>query len=219
MATILHIDTALEVASIAISADEKCLDVQTNAVQNDHAAWLHTAIDSLLQKNKLTAASLDAVAVTIGPGSYTGLRVGLSSAKGLCYALQKPLLTIPSLQVLATVAEAEPGQLICPLIDARRMEVYYSLYDHHLTAITAPAALILDENSFAEEMAVKKIIFCGNATEKFKKVCRHPHAVFCDRVACAADMPALALKKFVKKEFADLAYCVPLYVKEFQQRT
>lgn len=219
MTKILHIDTALAVASIAISADEKCLAVQTNTVQNDHAAWLHTAIDELLKKNDLTAAELDAVSVTIGPGSYTGLRVGLSSAKGLCYALQKPLLTISSLQLVATAPQAESGQLICPLIDARRMEVYFALYDHTLTAITEPAALILDENSFAEEMAVKKIIFCGDATEKFKKVCHHPHAVFCDQVPNAAAMASLALKKFVKKEFADLAYCVPLYVKEFQQRT
>jgi len=171
-----------------------------------------------LKNNNTDIADLDAIAVTIGPGSYTGLRIGLSTAKGLCYALQKPLLTLSSLQLIASVAPADAGELICPMIDARRMEVYYALYDQTLNEINSPAALVLDENSFLSELNAKKIIFCGNANEKLKRICHHPHAVFCRHEASAKDMARLAFKKFVKKEFADLAYYEPLYVKEFQQR-
>jgi tRNA threonylcarbamoyladenosine biosynthesis protein TsaB len=249
MALLLHIDTALEVASIAISTDEKCIDTLSNTLQNDHAAWIHTAIENLLRKNNFGMRDLDAVSVTIGPGSYTGIRVGLSSAKGICYALQKPLLTISNLELWASVAfnpfapdkdsttsasaSLSPDAtyleqtkrsdivldaeiLICPMIDARRMEVYYALYDQTLSELSAPAALILDENSFADMLSRKKIIFCGNGVEKFKKVCHHPHAIFSETLAGAREMAALAFKKYVKKEFADLAYCVPLYVKEFE---
>lgn len=224
MATILYIDTALEVASIALSVNEQCIAEASNAVQNDHAAWLHTGIEALLKKNELTPQELDAVAVTTGPGSYTGLRVGLSSAKGLCYALQKPLITLSNLQVLAWVALTSNGEsfestdtLICPLIDARRMEVYYALYEKDLTEISSPAALIVDESSFMDRLNNKKIIFCGNAVEKFKKVCHHPNAAFCDLKPRASDMIYLSYKKYVKKEFADLVYSAPLYIKEFQQ--
>lgn len=248
MALLLHIDTALEVASIAISLDEQCVDSNSNSIQNDHAAWLHTAIDELLKRNNYGMHDLDAVSVTIGPGSYTGLRVGLSTAKGICYALQKPLLTLSSLQLLASVvlppsfnsagatsaaldtfssnvtpiaepeAAAERNMLICPMIDARRMEVYYALYDQTLSELSAPAALTLDENSFADTLDRKKIIFCGNGVNKFKKVRHHPQAVFSDTIAGAREMATLAFKKYVKKEFADLAYSVPLYVKEFEAR-
>ena len=227
MATLLHIDTALEVASIALSKEDRFVDDRTNSIQNDHAAWLHTAIDELLTKNNCSTRDLDAIAVTIGPGSYTGLRVGLSTAKGLCYALQRPLITVSSLQLLASVTDVsgliteDPVSaevLICPLIDARRMEVYYALYDQHLQELSAPAALVLDQNSFVDTLAHKKIIFCGNATEKFKKLGRHPHAFFADRLAGAREMAPLAFKKFVKKDFADLAYSAPQYVKEFETR-
>jgi tRNA threonylcarbamoyladenosine biosynthesis protein TsaB len=217
MATLLHIDTALENASLAVSTDDHCIDSRSNTVQNDHAAWLHTTIDELLRHNNLSPTDLDAIAVTIGPGSYTGLRVGLSTAKGLCYALQKPLLTISSLQLLASAAATADDRLICPMIDARRMEVYYATYDQTLTELTKPAALILDENSFSTELELKKIIFCGNAIDKFKKVCVHPHASFTEKQAGAPEMVPLVFKKYVKKEYADLAYSVPLYVKEFQQ--
>jgi tRNA threonylcarbamoyladenosine biosynthesis protein TsaB len=218
MTNILTIDTALEIASIALSTDDQCLESRSNTIQNDQAAWLHTAIDELLKKHSISTDELDAVAVTVGPGSYTGLRIGLSTAKGLCYALQKPLLTISSLQLLASVVKADAVELICPMIDARRMEVYYALYDQTLTEIKSPAALVLDENSFISDLNLKKIIFCGNATEKFKKLCHHPNAVFCGLPAGAAEMASIAFKKYVKKDFADLAYCEPLYIKEFQQR-
>jgi tRNA threonylcarbamoyladenosine biosynthesis protein TsaB len=115
-------------------------------------------------------------------------------------------------------AAAERTMLICPMIDARRMEVYYALYDQTLSELSAPAALILDENSFADTLDRKKIIFCGNGVNKFKKVCHHPQAVFSDTIAGAREMATLAFKKYVKKEFADLAYSVPLYVKEFEAR-
>lgn len=218
MTTLLHIDCACAVAAVALSCDETVIGEYSNDRQNDHAAWIHTAIRSLLQEQGQSVNQLDAIAVTIGPGSYTGLRVGLATAKGLCFALQKPLITIPSLELLASVATVPEGALVCSMIDARRMEVYCALYDHLLQELRPPRPLILDEHSFEEELSKKKIIFCGDANEKFYKVNPHANAFFESRMATAHDMVPLATKRFVKKDFADLAYSTPLYLKEFGER-
>ncbi len=215
MSFILHIDTAGQTASIAISANDQLLVEKLNANQFDHAAWIHTAIQEAMREANLLLEKLEAVSVTIGPGSYTGLRVGLSTAKGFCYALEKPLITIPTLQLMASVVECDTNSWICPMIDARRMEVYYALYNHALNEIQPAQALILDATSFSVELEKQKIIFSGDGSDKLKPLCHADNARFSTAAATAAAMIPIASGKFLKKEFADLAYCTPLYVKEF----
>ena len=215
MSFVLHIDTAGQIASIAISANDTLLVEKLNANQFDHASWIHSALQEAMHEINLSLDKLDAVSVTIGPGSYTGLRVGLSTAKGLCYALEKPLITIPTLQLMASVVECDSNAWICPMIDARRMEVYYAIYDTSLQEIQPAQALILNAESFLAELETHNIIFCGNGMEKFKPLCSSDKASFSTASATAAAMISIALGKFLKKEFADLAYCTPLYVKEF----
>lgn len=216
MGLILHIDTALEVATLALSQEEHLLGTSSNELQNDHASWIHTAIDQLLKETKKELQALDAVAVTIGPGSYTGLRVGLSTAKGLCYALQKPLITIPTLELIASTLKVPEEALIVPMIDARRMEVFTASYSGLMQEVKAPYALVLDENSFSEELEEHPIFFCGNGAAKFKSLCNSPHAHFEFTSAGAKEMILLGNIRFQEQNFADLAYSDPLYVKEFQ---
>lgn len=218
MGLILYIDTALDVASLTLAQDNKLLAFAKNEQQNDHASWIHTAIQQLLNEGKKEPKQLDAVAVTSGPGSYTGLRVGLSTAKGLCYALQKPLLTIPTLELIASTIKSSHNSLIVPMIDARRMEVFTATYTNTLQELTAPHALILDENSFSEELKKQPIFFCGNGAAKFQAICNSPNANFESKSATAVEMIPLGLKLFQEKSFTNLAYSAPLYVKEFQSQ-
>lgn len=215
MALLLHIDTAGPLGSIAISREQEVLIEKQNSNQLDHATWIHTAIEEALKTIELRLDAIDGYSVTIGPGSYTGLRVGLSTVKGYCYALQKPLLTIPTLQLMASVVKAESSYEICPMIDARRMEVFYALYDIDLNEVQPAQALVLDDNSFATALSAQKIIFCGDGAEKFKPLVSSPNASFSSEIATATAMVPLALKKFTSKDFADLAYATPLYGKEF----
>lgn len=219
MSLLLHIDTALESASLAISEGNNMIAFTSNDNQKDHAAWIHTAIEKMMKECNRTVQDLDAVSVTIGPGSYTGLRVGLSSAKGICYAANKPLLTIPTLELIASVVNAPEEALICPMIDARRMEVFTATYSSDLKEIEAPYALVLDENSFSTQLNEKEIFFVGNGAAKFQSICQSPHAFFDNTVTLAAHMIPLGLKRFQMKIFSDLAYSSPLYVKEFQSTT
>lgn len=215
MKKILHIDTSGTVASIAFSQDQACLVEKTNDRLQDHATWIHTAIQEASVACKISLKELDGISVTIGPGSYTGLRVGLSTAKGFCYALQKPLLTIPTLELMASVVPCKTDQLICPMIDARRMEVYTALYDEAINEIQPAHALILDANSFEAVLEKQAVLFTGNGAVKFKEICTHKNAHFLDLAATAKDQIPIALRKFLNNEFADLAYSDPLYVKEF----
>lgn len=218
MGLILYIDTALEVASLALAQNNTLLAFAENEQQNDHASWIHTAIQQLLKEANNAPQELDAIAVAIGPGSYTGLRVGLSTAKGLCYALQKPLLTIPTLELIASTIKSPNDALIVPMIDARRMEVFTATYNNTLQELTAPHALILHENSFSEEFKCQQVFFCGNGVAKFQAICQSPKANFESTSATAVDMIPLGMKRFREQNFADLAYSDPLYVKEFQSQ-
>lgn len=215
MSVLLHIDTAGEVGSIAVSKNEQLLGEKTNMQQVDHATWIHTAIEQLLQEVNYSLPQLDAISVTIGPGSYTGLRVGLSTAKGLCYALQKPLIAIPTLELMASAVKCEPQEWIAPMIDARRMEVYTALYDASLQVLQPAQALLIDAESFASMLQTQKVVFTGNGMEKFKKLCTAPTARFVVTQSLASAMIPLALDRFIKKDFAELAYTEPLYVKAF----
>ena len=215
MAIILNIDTAVDVASICLAKDGKVLSVAKNESQKDHASWLHIAIKEIFAKNNLELGSADAVAVTGGPGSYTGLRIGMATAKGICYALNKPLISLNTLLVMANAAKEENADLLCPMIDARRMEVFTAIYTKELEIVKEPAAITVNENSFDEYLLNNSIFFFGNGSNKFRTINKHEKAVFNDLKSDASSMIYLSEKSFVEKGFADLAYAEPLYLKEF----
>ncbi len=218
MSYLLNIDTATEQASVCLSQDDRVLAQLTNPDQKNHAAFLQPAIQQLVQQTGISLQQLDAVAVTGGPGSYTGLRVGLASAKGICYTLNKPLIIINTLDVMAWAAieqERDNTQLYCSLIDARRMEVFTAIYQHDLTVMMAPQAMILDESSFHELLEKQAILFIGSGSEKLKGILSHPQARFQNVQHNAGHLAQLALKAFADQSFADIAYSEPLYLKAF----
>jgi tRNA threonylcarbamoyladenosine biosynthesis protein TsaB len=219
---ILSIDTALETASVAISKNDRMLAVRSNKSQLDHAAWIHEAIQELFTEADCELQQLAAIAVASGPGSYTGLRVGMATAKGLCYALNKPLITETTLMLTATRLKKifDAGTcalpvLICPMIDARRMEVFTMLYNWSLQPVLAPHSLILSDKSFAHELETNNIVFCGNGMPKWKDICSHPHAVFSNNSHDISDLAEIALDKFKNSLFSELAYTEPDYFKNF----
>lgn len=242
MAFILSIDTAVENASVCIAKDDHMLAFRENNKQKDHASWIHTAILQLLQETGLERSALDAVAVTAGPGSYTGLRVGLATAKGLCYALNIPLITENTLRVMAYAVrselpeqgiggkenESEPTEritneaginhlptLICPMIDARRMEVFTAVYDIQLSETLKPAAVILEASSFEELLDQNQVIFCGNGSEKWRSLSAHPNARYSNVKYHAGHLSVLAFAKLDRRDFTELAYAEPVYLKNF----
>lgn len=215
MSLILNIDTALETASVCLSEDGKVLQLSSSENQKDHASWLHAEIAEILQKSGIKINDLNAVAVSIGPGSYTGLRVGLAAAKGICYALHIPLITVNSLKLIAFGVQGEAADIICPLIDARRMEVYTAVYDKELREKTAPHAMVVDEKSFAPLLLSGRVLFCGNGVKKLQPTLSNSNALFSNSVADASHLARLSFNCYNNKEFADLAYAEPLYIKEF----
>jgi tRNA threonylcarbamoyladenosine biosynthesis protein TsaB len=220
MALLLNIDTATEHASVCISKDDVVLGMIESTEQKNHASFVQPAIRELMAAAGYTLKSLDAIAVTAGPGSYTGLRVGLASAKGICYALNKPLILVNTLEVMAQAVVSrqpsiDPSALLCPLIDARRMEVFTALYDTSLHEIEPPHALVVDENSFAAVLKVQSVVFSGSGHAKLKEIIVSPAAIFSGVQHHAGDLAVRALKAYQSNLFADLAYSEPLYVKEF----
>lgn len=215
MNLLLHIDTAVQAASVGLSDGDAVIDILVNPSEKESASWLHVAIQSILQQNNYVPAQLAAVAVSTGPGSYTGLRVGMSAAKGLCYALSVPLIGINTLQMMAAGAADATTGLLCPMIDARRMEVFTALYDPSLQNVMPPTNLILEETSFSGWLANHTVTFFGNGSKKAKDLIQHPHAFFADFTATAKDLVLLAAEKFKSGEFLDLAYSEPYYGKDF----
>ena len=215
MSLILNIDTALDTASVCLSEDGNVLQLSSSENQKDHASWLHTAIAELLQKSGYVIKNLNAVAVSIGPGSYTGLRVGLAAAKGFCYALHIPLITVNSLKIIAFAVKDEAIDIICPLIDARRIEVFTAMYDKELGEKIPPHAMLVDEKSFASFLLQGKVLFCGNGVKKLRPLLSNSNAFFSNTMADASHLARLSLNCYNTKEFADLAYAEPLYIKEF----
>lgn len=224
MALILNIDTATEFASVCISNENEIIAYEENLEQKSHASFLQPAIKKAMDNIQLAMKDIDAIAVTNGPGSYTGLRVGLASAKGLCFALNKPLILLNTLEVMAfaSIEELEIRNkelvnqtLFCPMIDARRMEVFTALYDKDLNALIAPCAMILDSQSFADELAKNKIVFSGSGSSKLQELNFGNNAITSNVLYSAKNMIELSLKKYQQKDFADLAYSTPDYHKEF----
>ena len=222
---ILSIDTATDQAIVSLSREGSVVGTLENNAQKDHAAWIQMAINTLVQKHGYTMQQLQAIAVTAGPGSYTGLRVGMATAKGLCFALQIPLITINTLQVMANAAinqwllkaaDMQSPLCFCPMIDARRMEVFTAVYDEALQEIVAPKAMILDELSFKEELNNRSLICFGNGSFKWKTVSRYPNVQFIDeKLDIAKSLAKLASHLYLSQNFANLAYTEPVYLKEF----
>jgi tRNA threonylcarbamoyladenosine biosynthesis protein TsaB len=212
---ILNIDTAVQTSSICVAKNDKSLAVKINPSQKDSAAWLHVAIKELLDEQDTALQQLDAIAVTEGPGSYTGLRVGMSTAKGLCYVLQKPLIAINTLEMMASAAQKRHASLLCPMIDARRMEVFTAIFDQDLNFVLPSANLILTETSFIDVLQNHNILFFGNGSAKFQSITNHPNALFSKIEIDAIAMVSLSNEKFKRRKFADLAYSHPFYGKDF----
>lgn len=220
MAIILHIETATTVCSVALSENGKLLSLKEENKGLKHAENITLFIMHVLKESGKKITDLDAVALSSGPGSYTGLRIGTSTAKGLCYALDKPLISVSTLQSLALNAitkTSDASALYCPMIDARRMEVFSAVYDEQLNEAEPPAPKIIDENSFNLLLPSHKIFFFGDGSEKCKAVLSHqPNAIFIDDIfPSAVFMISLAEIKFSKKQFEDTGLFVPFYLKEF----
>ena len=222
MSLILNIDTATDIAHISLSKSGVILDSVINTDQKEHGSFLQPAIEKLLKTNSTAIESIDAIAISTGPGSYTGLRVGMASAKGICFALQKPLIAINSLEIIAFAAILEnsdkndlSNSLICPMIDARRMEVFTALYTQKLEKILEPQAMIIDPNSFENDFLSHKILFVGNGAKKWEIICKNENALFTQNSNNLLAMNKLSFKKYEKKDFSDLAYIEPSYLKEF----
>lgn len=215
MAIILNIDTAVETASICLAREAKPVKFAENRNQSDHAAWLHPALQKLVADAGINIRDIDAIAISIGPGSYTGLRVGLAAAKGLCFAMNIPLIAVNTLKMMAYTTKNEAADYFCPLIDARRMEVFMAVYDKNLTEFIEPKAMIIDSNSFDSILSSKKVLFSGNGIEKVRKLISHPNALFTNSEATAINMTELSEQYLSERKFSDIAYIEPCYLKEF----
>jgi tRNA threonylcarbamoyladenosine biosynthesis protein TsaB len=218
MSLILNIDTATETASICLAKNGEPLTLMHNKDQQDHASWLHTTIEQMMQDANYEMKDFNAVAVSAGPGSYTGLRVGMAAAKGFCYALNIPLIMESTLFIMAFAAAQQvenKNSLLCPMIDARRMEVFTALYNSGLEEIFPSTAMILDEQSFARYFSNNSITFFGSGAKKWQQFTQNPNAFFINHDSDAGHLAILSFKKFIKKEFTDIIYCEPIYLKEF----
>lgn len=220
MACILHIETSTDVCSVALSEDGAVLFSKEDFNGPQHAVTLGVFIDEVLSMADSHAKLIDAVAVSCGPGSYTGLRIGASMAKGICYGRNIPLIALPTLKVLSVpillMDELPEDALLCPMIDARRMEVYSAIYDRALNPVKEVSADIIDSNSYTEYLNDHPVYFFGNGASKCKEVIKHSNARFIDDIQPLARwMFPLADRQFLNKEFQDVAYFEPFYLKEF----
>lgn len=217
---ILNIHTTSEKAVVNVCKDNVILATLWNDHSKEHAAFLHTGIHQILQQNGVSPTRLKAIGVTGGPGSYTGIRVGLATAKGLCFALQIPLMIFNTLELMAFSAIETTGNKnawYCPLIDARRMEVFTAVYDAHLNEVIPPSAMALKEKSFADLPERKPVFFFGSGAEKFKNLLKNTpsHYSFTDEDVSSEALAAFSWNKFQKNEFENLLTAEPIYIKEF----
>lgn len=224
MSLILNIDTASASASVSLARSGEVLSQKINEQLPDHAGWVHHAIKEVLEENGYSLRDLNSIAVVAGPGSYTGLRVGMATAKGLCYASAIPLITINTLELMAfsikenikvnNAANQSPF-LLCPMIDARRMEVFTALYDNELKEVLAPVTMILNEDSFDNFLAKNQIIFFGNGRKKLPLSKFKKNLSFSDYNYTTKDVALLTYKKLSSFCFTNLAYSEPFYLKDF----
>jgi len=216
LALILSIETATTNCSISLSDNGKTFALKEDYSNNfSHAERLHVYIDSLLKENNIKPYQIGAVAVSKGPGSYTGLRIGVSAAKGLCFALNKPLISIPTLTSLSHQVKIENGKIVS-MLDARRLEVYSAVFDSRYKQIRDTQAEIIDTNSYSLYLDAGKVFFIGTGVQKTKELITHTNAIFIkDKLPSANEMGELSNKKFNAGEFEDIAYFEPYYLKDF----
>lgn len=215
---ILCIDTSTDVCSVALCRDGQAITHEELYGGNAHAANLTPMIEKLMSNSDVTMDELDAVAVSSGPGSYTGLRIGVSTAKGICYALNKPLIAIPTLDVIAEAVFTANSDIefAVPMIDARRMEVYTQIISRDGEKLTDIEAKVIDDKSFSEYLSTKKLFFAGNGSAKCKSVISNSNAHFIDNISpIATNMARLSQMKYNKQQFESVAYFEPFYLKEF----
>ena len=225
MALLLCIETATSVCSVALAGDGALLSLKETSDKYPHSAVITLFIAGVLESAGVEPHALDGIAVSKGPGSYTGLRIGVATAKGLCYSLDKPLIAISTLQSMAAgmrdirdaTGDDRTGLLFCPMIDARRMEVYSALFDETGKEVREALAEILDEKSFREYLQKQKVLFAGDGTGKCRALLeKNPNALFLeDFYPSAKSMCRLAEERFLSGEFEDLAYFEPFYLKDF----
>lgn len=229
MANILLIETSTRVCSVGIASGGQLLALREEHSSNySHSALLTMFIEASLDQAGLTAKNLDAVGVSMGPGSYTGLRIGVSAAKGICYALDVPLIAIDTLRAmacgclyqkadeLALINSNKPSMLLCPMIDARRMEVYHAVFDPQLNNIEPTLARVISVGTFSALLKKHHMVFFGDGAEKCKEILKHENAtVYFDVFPSARGLTPLAFEKFSAGQFADVAYFEPFYLKDF----
>lgn len=223
MPTILQLETATPVCAVALSKNGKTIAFKEEAAPNIHASKLTLFINEVMEQAGIKFEELDAVAVSKGPGSYTGLRIGVSTAKGLCFALDKPLIGINTLSMMASgFLTQQPNYkgYVCPMIDARRMEVFTAVFDHNLVEIEPTYAKIVDNESFKDLLNQQQITFIGNGAKKCSAIIQHKNAKFIfDNFNTASNMTSLANAAFTSEEFEDVAYFEPFYLKDFVATT
>ncbi|MDY4854054.1 MAG: tRNA (adenosine(37)-N6)-threonylcarbamoyltransferase complex dimerization subunit type 1 TsaB [Prevotella sp.] len=225
MSCILHIETSTSVCSVAVSEDGKVIFDKADRTGNNHAEALGSFVDEAMSFADSHAIPLDAVAVSGGPGSYTGLRIGVSMAKGVCYALDIPLISVSTLElmcvpVLLRYDDMEENALLCPMIDARRMEVYASLYDRALKPVRDIQADVVDSDTYRKWLDERPVYFFGNGAAKCIETINHPNAHLIDGIEPLAKwMMPLAEKKMLNNIHEDVAYYVPFYLKDFVAKT
>jgi tRNA threonylcarbamoyladenosine biosynthesis protein TsaB len=217
MIHILSIDTSTSICSVALHANGELVAQTETFLDRSHSRNIAHMAEHVLGICEISASSLDAYAVSAGPGSYTGMRIGSSTSKGFCFALDKPLVSVSSLYSMAAqLQHKSPGLTYAPMIDARRMEVYTATYDAQLQEISKEEALILTESSFEERLSQGKVLFGGDGSSKFKEICSNSQAFFAtDAYPSAKFMGKMAFEKFEQQKFEDIAYFEPNYIKEF----
>ena len=220
--TILYIETATDVCSVALSKGSEIIGLKEEAGGNNHAKHLLPFVDEVLKQAGVSMTEINGVAVSIRPGSYTGLRIGVSTAKGIAYTAGIPVMAVSTLESIAQGAKtlwaessSEQPQII-PMIDARRMEVFTTRYDFDIRSLEEISSKIVDDNTFAELLSKEKVLFCGNGMPKCKEILSaFPNAKFMDAPISAKNMLPAALRKWQKQEFEDVAYFEPFYLKEY----
>lgn len=220
MSCILHIETSTDVCSVAVSEDSQVIFQQDDHSGPNHAERLGTMVDEALSFTDSHAIPFDAVAVSCGPGSYTGLRIGVSMAKGICYGRNLKLLAVPTLELLCVPVllreMVEEDALLCPMLDARRMEVYAAVYDRALHEVRAVGADIVEADTYKAFLDEHPVYFFGNGAKKCMEVINHPNAHYIDGIEPLAKwMQPLAERRFVNGQTKDVAYFVPFYLKDF----